>query len=185
MVIQPIVEVNKPVRINAMLDNLQYLTPKPLTKDAFSAFGDVIQASDGTNNFSINNGFTQRFHDLANIDVNDDNGRVLINIFRSTPLAQPIAIKMMERHPKGSQAFMPMGDNPYLVVVAPTGDFKQENIEVFIAQAHQGVNYHKGTWHHFCLALGGVSDFLVIDRGGDGDNCDVIELNGSLVITTV
>jgi len=165
-----------------MTDNIKILTPKPLTKEAFTAFGDVIEANLEANNFAINDGFTQRYHDLAKVDVNDNNGHVLINIFRSTPLDQPIAIKMMERHPKGSQAFIPMGTNDYLVVVAPAGEFDVNNIEVFIAKSNQGVNYHKGTWHHFCLALGGESDFLVVDRGGEGDNCDVLELDGSLVI---
>ncbi len=170
-----------------MTDNVQVITPKPLTKEAFSAFGDVIEASDDTNNFAINDGFTQRYHDLAKVDVNDvdiDNnkGHAIISIFRSTPLVQPIAIKMMERHPYGSQAFISMGENPYLVVVAPAGEFELNNIEVFIANSNQGVNYHKGTWHHFCLALKSESDFLVVDRGGKGDNCDVLELDGSLVI---
>jgi ureidoglycolate lyase len=161
---------------------LKKLTPKPLTKDAFKAFGDVIEANEQANNFAINDGFTQRYHDLANVDVDDNNGRTLVNIFRSTPLEQPIAIKMMERHPLGSQAFIPMGNNPYLVVVAPAGEFDVNKIEVFLADSNQGVNYHKGTWHHFCLALNSESDFLVIDRGGEGDNCDVLELDGSLVI---
>jgi ureidoglycolate lyase len=165
-------------------DNLQILTPKPLTNEAFCDFGDVIEASTEAKNFAINAGFTQRYHDLAKVDVNDNNGHVLINIFRSTPLAQPIAIKMMERHPHGSQAFIPMGSNSYLVVVAPAGEFDANNIEVFIANSNQGVNYYKGTWHHFCLALGSESDFLVVDRGGAGDNCDVLELDGSLVIAT-
>jgi len=158
------------------------LTPKRLTKDAFSAFGDVIEASSDVKNFSINDGFTQRYHDLAKVDVKDEDGFPIVNIFRSTPLAQPITIKMMERHPLGSQAFIPMGDNPYLVVVAPAGEFDVNNIEVFLADSNQGVNYHKGTWHHYCLALGGESDFLVIDRGGEGENCDVLELDGSLSI---
>lgn len=161
---------------------LKKLTPKPLTKDAFQAFGDVIEANEQANNFTINDGFTQRYHDLAKVDVDDNNGSTLVNVFRSTPLAQPIAIKMMERHPLGSQAFIPMGQNPYLVVVAPAGEFDVTQIEVFIANSNQGVNYHKGTWHHFCLALNSESDFLVIDRGGEGDNCDVLELDGSLVI---
>jgi len=165
-----------------MTDKLQYLTAKPLTQEAFSAFGDVIEVNADANNFAINNGFTQRYHDLAKVDVNDNNGHTLVNIFRSTPLEQPIAIKMMERHPHGSQAFIPMGKNPYLVVVAPIGEFNVNKIEVFIANSNQGVNYHKGTWHHFCLALNSESDFLVIDRGGKGDNCDVLELDGSLVI---
>ena len=170
-----------------MTDKLQFITPKPLTSEAFSAFGDVIEASANANNFAINNGFTQRYHDLAKIDVNDadaDNnkGHAIVSIFRSTPLAQPIAIKMMERHPHGSQAFVPMGDNPYLIVVAPAGEFELGKIEVFIANSNQGVNYHKGTWHHFCLALNSESDFLVVDRAGEGDNCDVLELDGSLTI---
>lgn len=165
-----------------MTSNVQTITPKPLTSEAFSAFGDVIEANDKAKKIEINDGFTQRYHDLANVDVSDKDGHTLINIFRSTPLAQPIAIKMMERHPHGSQAFIPLGENPYLVVVAPAGDFDVNKLEIFIANSAQGVNYHKGTWHHFCLALGSESDFLVIDRGGEGDNCDVLELDGSLVI---
>jgi len=165
-----------------MTNKQQMITPKLLTSEAFAAFGDVIEASANAKSFPINEGFTQRYHDLANIDVNDNNGHPLINIFRSTPLAQPIAIKMMERHPYGSQAFIPLGENPYLIVVAPAGEFELSKLEVFIATASQGVNYHKGTWHHFCLALNGQSDFLVVDRGGVGDNCDVIALDGSLII---
>lgn len=168
----------------SMKNTVETIIPKPLTRENFSAFGDVIEANFESNNFPINDGFTQRYHDLAKVDVNDNNGHVLINIFRSTPLVQPIAIKMMERHPRGSQAFIPMGTNAYLVVVAPAGEFDVSHIEVFIANSNQGVNYHKGTWHHYCLALGSESDFLVVDRGGEGDNCDVLELDGSLVIAT-
>lgn len=168
--------------METLMTDIKTITPKPLTSTAFSAFGDVIEASADANNYAINDGFTQRYHDLAKVDVTDNKGHALINIFRSTPLAQPIALKMMERHPHGSQAFIPMGENPYLVVVAPAGEFELSKIEVFIANSNQGVNYHKGTWHHFCLALGSESDFIVVDRGGSGDNCDVVELDGSLVI---
>lgn len=165
-----------------MTNKLEFITPKPLTSEAFCVFGDVIEASANANDFSINDGFTQRYHDLAKVDVNDNQGHAIISIFRSTPLAQPIAIKMMERHPYGSQAFIPMGEAPYLVVVAPAGKFNINSIEVFIANSNQGVNYHKGTWHHFCLALVSESDFLVVDRDGEGGNCDVLELDGSLII---
>ena len=167
---------------NVKVLNSPQLAPKPLTSEAFSRFGDVIEANNDAKNFPINDGFTKRYHDLAKVDVNDNNGHTIVNIFRSTPLVQPIAIKMMERHPHGSQAFIPMGTNSYLIVVAPAGEFDVDNLEVFIANSSQGVNYHKGTWHHFCLALGSESDFLVIDRGGEGDNCDVLKLDGSLSI---
>jgi len=164
-----------------MIDNIQII-PKTLTRENFIQFGDVIEVNDKSKNFSINDGFTQRYHDLADVDVTQENGRTLINIFRSTPLAQPVSIKMMERHPLSSQAFIPMGQQPFLVVVAPKGEFDITKIEVFLASSNQGVNYHKGTWHHYCLALNEVSDFIVVDRGGAGDNCDVVSLDGSLII---
>jgi len=131
---------------------------------------------------SINYGQTERYHDLATIDVAQNGGKTLVNIFRSTPLATPIKIEIMERHPLSSQMFMPLSDTPYLVVVAPKGEFDERQIRAFLASSNQGVNYHPGTWHHYSLALGGVSDFLVIDRGGDGDNCDEVRLATSLII---
>ncbi|GAC19446.1 ureidoglycolate lyase [Paraglaciecola arctica] len=164
------------------MTNNQQIIPKTLTPENFAQFGDVIEVNDKAQHFSINDGFTQRYHDLAQVDVTEEGGRTLINIFRSTPLEQPVRIKMMERHPLSSQAFIPMGQQPYLVVVAPKGELHISKIEVFLASSNQGVNYHKGTWHHYCLALHQVSDFIVVDRGGAGENCDVIDLDGSLVI---
>ncbi|WP_420794522.1 ureidoglycolate lyase [Thalassomonas haliotis] len=161
---------------------MEKIVPEILTREAFAPFGDVIEVDDNRQHFTINDGFTERYHDLAKVDVEKNNGRTLINIFRSTPLAQPIAIKMMERHPLSSQAFIPLGNEPYLVVVAPKGELDLAAIEVFIAQSNQGVNYHAGTWHHYCLALHQRSDFLVVDRGGEGDNCDVVELDGNKMI---
>lgn len=156
------------------------LRPIPLTQENFAPFGDVIEM--GTNPLSINYGQTERHHDLAAIDTAVNGGRTLVNIFRSTPLSAPIKIEIMERHPLSSQAFMPLSGNPYLVVVAPKGDFDERAIQVFLAKAGQGVNYHAGTWHHYSLALGAVSDFLVIDRGGDEGNCDEVKLKKPLTI---
>ena len=180
MVILPTVAVNA---MNENSNQTMTITPKALTSENFTAFGDVIEVNDNKQHFTINDGFTERYHDLAEVDVSNQGGRTLINIFRSTPLALPIAVKMMERHPLSSQAFIPMGNQPYLVVVAPRGELDPSEIKVFIATAKQGVNYHAGTWHHYCLALNAVSDFIVVDRGGSGDNCDVIDLDGSLVIS--
>ncbi len=157
-------------------------TPKiqRLTAKAFAPFGNVIEV--GANPLSINYGQTERHHDLAAINTDAKNGRTLVNIFRSTPLPVPIKIEIMERHPLSSQAFMPLSGNPYLVVVAPNGEFDERDIQVFLASSEQGVNYHAGTWHHYSLALGAVSDFLVIDRGGDGENCDEVKLKEPLTI---
>ena len=161
--------------------------PTPLSAEAFAPFGDVIETNSAKEKRDINEGNTVRYHDLAELTLTTHNGKPLINIFRTTPLSMPIKLKMMERHPLSSQAFIPLSRMPYLVVVAPAGDFDESGIRVFLATGTQGVNYHPGTWHHYSLALQGVSDFLVIDRGDedpsdDADNCDEVELSESIEI---
>ena len=155
---------------------MRELSPIPLTADAFARFGDVIEASDRAAQIAINYGYTTRFNDLAGIDVTDGGGRVIVSLFRAMPLDPPL-LKIFERHPLGSQAFMPLSGRPYLVAVAPAGGFDAAQVIVFRAGPGQGVNYAKGVWHHFLLALGGESDFLVIDRDGPGENLDEIELS--------
>jgi ureidoglycolate lyase len=145
------------------------LNIQPLIKDAFAPFGDVIEA-DGARIININQGTTQRFHNLAEVQLGTG-GHGLINIFRGQPRPRPIEIKMMEHHPLGSQAFVPLQPAPYLVVVAKPGAAPAvENLVAFRAEAHQGVNYHAGVWHHPLLVLQENHDFLVVDRGGPGDN---------------
>ena len=146
-----------------------------LTREAFAPFGDVIEL-DGARHFPINGGTTERFHDLATVDVCSDGGRPLINVFRGQPRGWPLEIAMMERHPLGSQAFLPLSDARYVVVVAPAGEFDAARMRAFWTEGGQGVNYAKGVWHHPLLALGRVSDFVVIDRGGEQPNCDEIAL---------
>ncbi|WP_339670915.1 ureidoglycolate lyase [Dasania marina] len=157
---------------------------QPLTREAFAPYGDVIEVNENNNIMAINYGKTERHHDLANIDVNDQGGKPIVNIFNSQPVSLPFTIKVMERHPLGSQAFINMGKQPYVVVVGKAGEFDIDNLQGFIAQEHQGVNYHKGTWHHYSLCLNEVSQFLVIDRGGEGHNCDeeAIPENINLII---
>lgn len=158
------------------------LTPKPLTAEAFRPFGDVLEPGSAAEERIINDGNTIRFHDLANLVLDANSGHPTINIFRSTPLARPLELTMMERHPLSSQAFFPLGDDPYLVVVAPPGELKVDDITAFIASANQGVNYQPGTWHHYSLALGETSDFLVIDRDGPGNDCDEAQLTEPILI---
>ena len=148
---------------------MKTLAIEPLTREAFAPFGDVIEL-EGAKQIPINLGTTIRYHDLAKVDVTDENGRTLVNLFRGQPRALPFEITMMERHPLGSQAFIPLNDKPYLVVVAPAGELDESMIRAFVTSGWQGVNYAKGVWHHPLLALGEVSDFIVVDRGGDGLN---------------
>ena len=143
-----------------------------LTKKNFSTFGDVIE-TDGAESILINEGTTERFHNLANIDVKNKGGKPLINIFRGQPKPQPINIRMMERHPLGSQAFIPLKAKPYIIVVAAISKTIGPNdLHAFRAEGNQGVNYKRNLWHHPLLTLESNHDFLVIDRGGPGENCE-------------
>lgn len=146
-----------------------------LTPEAFAPFGDVI-ATHNRNWFPINDGTTQRYHDLATIDVHSGGGKPLLSIFRVSAIAHPLTIERMERHPLGSQAFMPLGREAFLVVVADKGDFRPTTLRAFLTDGRQGVNYHRGVWHHAIIALNAETDFLVIDRGGAGRNNDEIIL---------
>ena len=150
---------------------------QPLTREAFAPFGEVIEASDAAQHFTINAGNTERYHDLANIEPGAD-GRVIVSIFRGQPRTLPFTVHMMERHPKASQAFIPMSGKPYLVVVAPAGEPPAvQDLKVFLARGDQGVNYATGVWHHPLLALEDVCDFIVVDRSGPGHNCDEVQLD--------
>jgi len=155
---------------------MKILRPRPLTRDAFARYGDVIDC-EGARHFSINGGTTERFHDLARLDMGAG-GSAIVSIFRGQPRSYPFTIAAMERHPIGSQAFVPMQRTPYLVVVAETDPLAGTpgELHAFLARGDQGVNYAPGTWHHPLLALGDVSDFLVIDRQGEGGNCDEFAL---------
>ena len=155
----------------------QSITPIPLTSADFKPFGDVIEAGNSQTR-SINEGNTTRYHNLAELDLSAEGGKPGLNIFRSRPIPQPMILELMERHPLSSQAFYPLGNSPYLVVVAPPGELDPSAVVAFVAQSDQGVNYHKGTWHHYSLALRGVSDFLVVDRISDDQNCDEVRLTG-------
>jgi len=160
------------------------LKVQPLTTVAFAPFGDVIEVDDDHHHYPINNGTTERYHDLAEVDVLEQGGRTLINIFRGQPFQLPIRIKLMERHPLSSQAFIPMSDKPFLVVVAEKGDnLDANNLFAFISNGQQGVNYHRAVWHHPLLSLESVSDFLVVDRGGNGENCDEVFFDDDQVVT--
>ncbi len=144
----------------------------PLTREAFAPYGEVIE-TDNREHFPVNDGRAQRFHALAKVDVLQHCGYGLISIFRSQPVEFPWEIRMMERHPMSSQPFIPLIPAPFVVVVAPACDIVTvDGVRAFITNGRQGVNYPRALWHHPLLALHEETDFLVIDRGGEGKNCD-------------
>ena len=163
-----------------MTSTVRLLQVQPLSAEAFKPFGDVIQANDAAKHFSINQGYAERYDRLALVDANDLGGQAGISIFRAKARPMPMELSVLEKHPLGSQAFMPMSGHAYLVVVAPGGNAPEiDKAQCFLAGATQGVNYAKGTWHHPLLALHD-GDFLVVDRSGaKGDmNCVEFSLQG-------
>ncbi len=155
-----------------MTRTIHDLDIRPLPSDAFAPFGDVIE-TEGAEHFSINDGTTERYHNLTRVDVSAKNGETRVNIFRGQPRPPPIEIKLMERHPLESQAFIPLQPYDYLVVVAPVSDrVGPGEITAFRATGRQGVNYRRNIWHHPLLVLESDHEFVVIDRGGPEENYD-------------
>lgn len=149
---------------------------QPLTAEAFAPFGEVLDTS-GRPPISINQGMTERYHALARVDAEGEDGHALINIFQALPYPAAPLLREMERHPLGSQAFMPLQGQSFIVVVAPPGDtVRAQDLRIFVTDGHQGVNYHRGVWHHSLITLGAPSRFLVVDRGGAGHNCEVVPI---------
>lgn len=148
------------------------LIARPLTAEVFAPFGDVIDTRT-SEYFPINAGRTRRYHDLARVETLGDEAHTLISIFVSQPVELPLTLDFLERHPQGSQAFMPLHEERFLVVVAPPGEsIDPQSVCAFVTDGRQGVNYHAGTWHAIQSVLEREGEFLVVDRGGAGNNCD-------------
>lgn len=141
------------------------LQTEPLTAQTFARFGDVL---DATGDFRlINEGLCQRHHDRANLDFTS--ARPGISIFHATPRTLPYTLTLIERHPIGSQAFLPMTQNPFLVVVAASPTAKPR---AFLTNGAQGINLHKGIWHGVLTPLHAPGLFAVVDRIGDDLNLE-------------
>jgi len=157
------------------------INPKPITKENFSKFGDMI-TTDDIKPLEINNGYAKRFDGIANLNTSKDNGETTICIFSALKRSFPMKIDMMEKHPLGSQAFVPMKETTFLVFVAPKGVKPNLNeVEAFIVPSGIGVNYNPGTWH-FPLISTEDMNFLVVDRKGSGDNLVIESLDKEEVI---
>lgn len=147
------------------------ITAKPLNAEAFAPFGDVIEKRDKPD-MLINEGKCARHHALARVDVDGD-ATTDISIFHGQPYAMPHLLDMVERHPKGSQAFMPLHDDPFLVVVAPDEGGAPGRPVAFITNGRQGVQFSRNVWHGVLTPMARASDFVVIDRIGADDNLEI------------
>lgn len=144
---------------------------EPLSRTAFAPFGQVLD-TEGAAHFPINQGMTERYHDLADVALAGPQARPLISIFVGQPYALPLDLELMERHPLGSQAFMPLDPRPFLVTVAPDVGGRPGTPRAFMVHKGVGVNIAINAWHGVLTALEAPSRFLVVDRGGPGTNLE-------------
>ncbi len=143
--------------------------PTKINRKNFSLYGDLISSND-IDYIDINAGYAKRFDNLANIDTLNDGGKTIVSIFSASKRTFPMTIDMMEKHPLGSQAFIPMKETTFLSFVAPPGESPEiSKIQSFIVPPKTGINYKPGIWH-FPLISTEDTNFLVIDRKGDGNN---------------
>jgi len=148
------------------------LKVEPLTREIFAPYGEVIETlRDGTQ--TMNSARFERFDDLCNVDM-ADNGRVSVSIARCrTPTSLPLRLDVLERHPLGSQAFIPLSPCKMIIVVAPPGESVDvSELRAFVTNGRQGFNYKRGAWHMPLISFQAGQEYLVIDRGGTEANCE-------------
>ena len=157
------------------------LKPEPLTAEAFAAYGDVVESSQQQVE-AMNAESFERFDDLCSVEAND--GRVAISIARCRSVTTlPHRFEMIERHPHGSQSFVPLTPCRMLVVVAPAGEpAAAADLRAFVSNGRQGINYHRGTWHMPLIAFDAGQEFLSIDRVGESPNCDLHYLDQAVTL---
>ncbi len=147
------------------------LSTEPLTREAFAPFGQVIE-TDGAHHYPINAGNCERYHDLARVELGGVHARPLISIIHGRHYSLPLTLKMVERHPLGSQAFYPLSPHPFLAVVAPDESGAPGTPRAFLTRTGQGINIAMNTWHGVLTPLEADADFLCVDRGGEGSNLE-------------
>ena len=149
---------------------------QPLCQETFYEFGDVIDDSEKREIDEINYGHTQKIRCDSIVDTHLQNGRTVINLYKTRPVELPFEVKKMERHPIGTQAFINIDDNPAIVIVAKRGEFDATELRAFLVRSDQAINYHKGTWHHHNLCLDSSTRFIVVERDGSEGNCEEIDI---------
>ncbi len=151
---------------------IRTIEAKRLTAEAFAPFGDVIEIGGGTDHYPINAGRAERYHALARPEALGPNGRVLISTVRAEPVEFPLALTLVERHPLGSQAFIPLQPRSFLVVVCHDAADGPGEPHAFVTKPGQGVNYPRNRWHGVLTPIGERQDFAIVDRDGDGANLE-------------
>ena len=157
------------------------IKPIKITRKNFATYGDLI-SSDDVKPIDINAGYAKRFDNLANIITSKDDGKTIVSIFLAVKRTFPMKIDMMEKHPLGSQAFVPMKETTFITFVAPPGEKPEiNNIESFVVPPKIGINYKPNIWH-FPLISTEDMNFLIIDRKGSGNNLVIFNFEKEKII---
>ena len=157
------------------------IKPKKITSKNFKKFGDLISTKK-IKPININNGYAKRFNNLCKINTSSKKGNTIMSIFSAKKRKFPMKIKMMEKHPLGSQAFVPMSATKFLVFVAPKGDKPDINkIKFFVVPKQTGVNYNSGIWHFPLISMKNMN-FLIVDRKGKGNNLVIYKFKKDKII---
>jgi len=159
------------------------LTPKALTAEDFAPYGEVVSTESARKSFSMNYDLATRYYDVADIDIEEREGKTCISLVHSNAITFPFKPKVMEYHPHGSQLFYPLCESPFLILVGtPAKTLDASKVELFISNGKQGVNYNKNVWHHYLMPLNDGSQFMVVDRKANDKNCVEVELNIEILI---
>ena len=157
------------------------IKPIKITRSNFAAYGDLISTND-VNPIDINAGYAKRFDNLADLNTSKDGGKSIVSIFSAVKRTFPMKIDMMEKHPLGSQAFIPMDDTKFLIFVAPRGNKPDTNkIQSFVVPKQTGVNYNAGIWHFPLISMKNMN-FLIVDRKGKGNNLVIYKFKKDKII---
>ena len=158
------------------------LKAEPLTRERFAPYGEVIETARDKSD-AMNEARFQRFDDLCNVEMIED-GKVAVSIARCrTPTSLPLKLDMLERHPLGSQAFVPLKPCKMVLVVAPPGESVDASaLRAFVSNGRQGFNYRRGTWHMPLISFEEGQEYLIIDRGGSEANCETHTLDENIFV---
>ncbi len=144
---------------------------EPLSREAFAPYGDVVEM-EGNHCFPINAGRADRYDALCTVDCDGSGKQAVISLVNARQYDFPQTVTFLERHPHGSQAFIPASQTPFMLVVAEPGEIVDPStLKAFVSNGKQGINYHRNTWHHVMLTPFGDVTFIVVDRSDPGSNC--------------
>lgn len=147
----------------------QIITVEAISKTSFAPFGEIIDTS-GAPDKIINQGLCGRYNDRVSLDFSS--GRAGVSLFKAQARSLPMALHMVERHPDGSQLFIPMSEHGFLVIVAPDANGTPDVPMAFLTKPGQAINFHRGTWHGVLTPLSEPGLFAVVDRIGTGANLE-------------